>query len=283
MAIGIFILPLPLPTDLSEYALLDDVQSPLTADVDYLTPGTASSTYEPIKGSDDNFVTDAEKSNLHAPGSDNQTLPTALSDLSDDSTHRLVTDTEKSTWNAKQPAGSYLVAADIANKVDKITGKGLSTNDYTTAEQTKLSGIEANANNYSHPSNHAASVITQDSSNRFVSDTEKSTWNGKISSVAYANIASDLTSIQSVSALNIDWSSGAIFTKTLTAATTLTFSNLQLNKVISFIVTGNFTLTLPTSCKRIGGSYSGAVSNYIQFHCTNTSTPEVWYSINPAL
>lgn len=33
----------------------------------------------------------------------------------------------------------------IANKVDKEAGKGLSTNDYTTAEKTKLSGIDANA------------------------------------------------------------------------------------------------------------------------------------------
>jgi len=31
-------------------------------------------------------------------------VPDQLSDLSDDSTHRLVTDTEKSTWNAKAPA-----------------------------------------------------------------------------------------------------------------------------------------------------------------------------------
>ena len=31
-------------------------------------------TYEPAKGADDNFVTDSEKSNLHAPGSDNQDL-----------------------------------------------------------------------------------------------------------------------------------------------------------------------------------------------------------------
>ena len=35
----------------------------------------------------------------------------------------------------------------ITGKVDKATGKGLSTEDYTTAEKTKLSGIEAGANN----------------------------------------------------------------------------------------------------------------------------------------
>lgn len=38
-----------------------------------------------------------------------------------------------------------------ANKVDKVNGKGLSTNDYTTAEKTKLQGVAANANNYVHP------------------------------------------------------------------------------------------------------------------------------------
>lgn len=41
--------------------------------------------------------------------------------------------------------------AKIANKVDKVKGKQLSTEDYTTAEKTKLGGIANNANNYTHP------------------------------------------------------------------------------------------------------------------------------------
>lgn len=41
--------------------------------------------------------------------------------------------------------------AKIANKVDKVKGKQLSTEDYTTAEKTKLQGVAANANNYVHP------------------------------------------------------------------------------------------------------------------------------------
>lgn len=36
--------------------------------------------------------------------------------------------------------------ANIANKVDKVNGKGLSTEDYTTVEKTKLAGIETEAN-----------------------------------------------------------------------------------------------------------------------------------------
>lgn len=41
---------------------------------------------------------------------------------------------------------SKVVNIDLSGKVDKIAGKGLSTNDYTTAEQTKLSGVSTGAN-----------------------------------------------------------------------------------------------------------------------------------------
>lgn len=39
----------------------------------------------------------------------------------------------------------------LALKIDKVEGKQLSTNDYTTSEKNKLQGIAANANNYTHP------------------------------------------------------------------------------------------------------------------------------------
>lgn len=43
------------------------------------------------------------------------------------------------------PNFATTVATQIGTKVDKVDGKGLSTNDYTTAEKTKLSGIAAGA------------------------------------------------------------------------------------------------------------------------------------------
>jgi hypothetical protein len=48
------------------------------------------------------------------------------------------------------------------------------------ADKVKLDGVAAGANNftYAHPANHPASVIVQDASNRFVTDTEKAAWNG---------------------------------------------------------------------------------------------------------
>lgn len=44
-------------------------------------------------------------------------------------------------------------------------------------DKSKLAGIETGANKYTHPSTHPPSIIAQNSSNRFVSDTEKTKWN----------------------------------------------------------------------------------------------------------
>ena len=67
----------------------------------------------------------------------------------------------------------------LAQKVDKVSGKGLSTEDFTTAEKQKLAGIEDGANKYIHPSTHPASMIVETSEKRFVSDIEKAAWNAK--------------------------------------------------------------------------------------------------------
>lgn len=78
-----------------------------------------------------------------------------------------ITSGERIKWNA------------VTNKVDKVSGKQLSTNDFTTVEKNKLSGIADGANNYTHPSTHPANMIMQDTTHRYVTDSEKNTWNGK--------------------------------------------------------------------------------------------------------
>ena len=73
--------------------------------------------------------------------------------------------------------GDYVTQTDFTNglsvKVDKVVGKQLSTEDYTTAEKDKLAGIEPGATNYQHPVNHPPSIITQDANNRFMTDAER--------------------------------------------------------------------------------------------------------------
>ena len=50
----------------------------------------------------------------------------------------------------------------LSNKVDKVSGKGLSTNDFTDALLTKLNGIEAGANKYTHPTHSAVTIASAD-------------------------------------------------------------------------------------------------------------------------
>lgn len=73
------------------------------------------------------------------------------------------------TWNGK--AGTS-VATQAAN--------GL----MSAADKKKLDGVAAGANNYVHPSAHPASMITQDATHRFTSDTEKNGWNKFLFSAA---------------------------------------------------------------------------------------------------
>lgn len=100
------------------------------------------------------FVSDTEKSNWNDADSKKHThgnksildgITQALIDawnsavdhISDAVKH--ITAAERTSWNT------------VTNKVDKVSGKGLSTEDYTTTEKNKLAGIEAGANNYTHP------------------------------------------------------------------------------------------------------------------------------------
>ena len=63
----------------------------------------------------------------------------------------IVTSWESTLSDSKVPS-EKLTKDNLDGKVDKVTGKGLSTEDYTSTEKTKLSGIETGANNYTHPS-----------------------------------------------------------------------------------------------------------------------------------
>ena len=78
------------------------------------------------------------------------TVPTMLSDLSDDATHRFVTDTEKATWSGKQNALTF-DSAPTENSTNPVTSGGLYTvitqNEYVTAEaindlEDRVSDIE---------------------------------------------------------------------------------------------------------------------------------------------
>jgi hypothetical protein len=92
------------------------------------------------------------------------------------------------TSDANKPISTATQTA-LDLKVDKVVGKGLSTEDYTSTEKTKLAGIASGAtanqtdafllNRTNHTGTQGPGTIVQDASNRFTTDAEKATWNGK--------------------------------------------------------------------------------------------------------
>ncbi|MDD2820746.1 MAG: hypothetical protein PHW29_05735 [Flavobacterium sp.] len=66
---------------------------------------------------------------------------------------------------------------DISGKVDKVVGKSL----ISDTEITRLATLA----NYTHPTNHAPSIISQDANNRFVTDAEKTAWNAKQTALGF--------------------------------------------------------------------------------------------------
>lgn len=96
------------------------------------------------------------------------------------------------TWQTP-PNTSYSVATQTAN--------GL----MAAADKKKLDGVAAEANNYVHPSAHPASMITQDATHRFTTDTEKAGWNKILFSAAVTVPASD-------------WSTSVPYTQTVSVS-----------------------------------------------------------------
>lgn len=94
-------------------------------------PGNPGPQGEPLKYTD---LTQAQKQEMAdmvnvdlSPYAKTEDIKTRLADMTEDSTHRTVTDDEKKAWN---------------KKVDAVAGKGLSTNDLTNELLQKLNGVK---------------------------------------------------------------------------------------------------------------------------------------------
>lgn len=116
-------------------------------------------------------------------------IPGKLSELTDDSTHRLVTDAQRKAWDGK---------------VDNVDGKGLSTNDYTDNDKTMVNvrlpgdmralGTMLGQKAGKDEIKTKLSEMIDDSTHRTVTDSEKSIWNGKASKSDIKTSLSQLTS-----------------------------------------------------------------------------------------
>lgn len=92
-------------------------------------------------------------------------VPTKTSQLTNDSGYITKTDVPDATTidsalssTSTNPVQNKVVNTALGGKVDKVSGKGLSTNDYTTDEKNKLAGIATGANKYTLPAATASTL-----------------------------------------------------------------------------------------------------------------------------
>jgi hypothetical protein len=99
----------------------------------------------------------------------------SLADATQDATHRVVTDTEKATWNAKQSALTF-DDAPTANSNNPVKSGGVKTALDAKANDADLAAIAKSGD---------LADATQDATHRVVTDTEKATWNAKQSALTF--------------------------------------------------------------------------------------------------
>lgn len=121
--------------------------------------------------------------------------------------------------------GDLVTAADmneiktaVNSKQDAEGGKGLSQENFTTAEKTKLSGVATGAtanssdaallNRTNHTGTQAATTITEDSTHRFATDAEKTAWNAKQAALTLTTTGSSGAATLIGGTLNIPQYSG---------------------------------------------------------------------------
>lgn len=94
--------------------------------------------------------------------------------------------------------------------------------------------------------------------------------------VTYAKLGAEFTTAAALSGTSVDWATAQTFTKTLSADTTLTFANVSTGMQINLVISGNYTLTLPTSVKELtnASTYDGSGENLISIVSTNGNTEQ---------
>jgi len=180
-------------------------------------------------------------------------------------------------YNDETTAEVNSIIAGTGISVDQSTGSVTVTNSSPdqTVTLTASTGMSITG---TYPSFTIASVI-EGNATHTGEVTGSTTLTIANDVIDYDNMGAEFTTSAVISASDVDFSSAAVFTKTLSANTTLTFSNVQTGMVKDLVITGNFTLSLPASVKTITGTYDGTVSNLIQIVSTNGST-EQWATIS---
>lgn len=96
-------------------------------------------------------------------------------------------------------------------------------------------------------------------------------------SVSYDQLGPEFTESSPLSGTVIDWDVAQVFTKTLSGATTFTYTNDEIGMVKDLVISGAYQITWPNGTKIIAGEYDTSTENFIQI--VKTASAEYFLSI----
>ena len=127
--------------------------TPIENDIDAIEAKIPSAASTSNQLADKAFVNSAL-----ADKADTEDIPTALSQLSQDSTHRVVTDSEKSTWNGKQNAISDLATIRSGAAAGATAVQPAAMNTALAAKQDTINTVNVTVDNNTGTPSGSASV-----------------------------------------------------------------------------------------------------------------------------
>ena len=189
----------------------------------------------------------------------------------DEGANKTVVDSAMSSTSTN-PVQNKVIYDSLATKVDKVTGKELSSNDYTDDEKTKLAGIDANANNYTLPN------ATSNTLGGVKVGTNISVSNGTIS------VATGTTSVPGV--VQLENAASSSTTTAATPAAVKAVKDIADGKAPKATTLSGYGITDAYTKTEIDGKVSGALhykgskDTYADLPTTGNTIGDVWNITN---
>lgn len=190
-------------------------------------------------------------------------LPTKISDLMDDSAHRVVTDAEKAEWNAKSDfSGRY---SDLTDKPDIPSIEGLATEDYVDNKIAEIPTPDVSGQINTH------NVATDAHNDIRIAITDlEDTVNGIVTPTKLSDLSDDSTHRVVTDAEKSAWNAKADISDIPTKVSELTNDSGYLTSAPVASVNGK-TGAVILSASEVGADASGTASSTVSTHNTSTS------------
>lgn len=122
----------------------------------------------PKNGIEEIYGLSSERQQLNENG--NKGIYTGTTFLEQDTGKIFTYNEDTNTWYELKQGGGGMIYENATVEQDGLMSK---------EDKAKLDGVAENANNYTHPTKHPATIITEDATHKFITEAERTSWNAK--------------------------------------------------------------------------------------------------------